>query len=360
MIEKQIYLSPIENETNSTPIQVKWLNYDNAVLKTMNFIPPVSNETIARYKPSASYDDNNYQYTFTGWTYNRLANGNINCVAQYNVIAKTRWKKYNSTAVTYYLWNKYYRNTTYYWNEFDATPAGTETVISNENTTTHYVTFQTTSGTSVSQSNCFEMYPTKNKSSTGYYFTGTSKSSYEVSNTSSTYYFSGKATYQGYTTSQGVPRTYKRYQVTDRSANSYGKYTYCTGMSLSSWSASTIGNLYVTVWQIALSDIKGSATGQVSSTSRSAYPDNGIKSGTSKWYVYSTYVYTRGSLYGTVDSTSSTAYPSNNYSGSYWYVSNGSETRYIAGTYITDVTSTNSSAYPANGRHTDGYYYIKQ
>ena len=33
---------------------------------------------------------------------------------------------------------------------------------------------------------------------------------------------------------------------------------------------------------------------------------------------------------------------------------------YSQGSYITDVTSTNASAYPTNGKHTDGYWYIKQ
>lgn len=35
-------------------------------------------------------------------------------------------------------------------------------------------------------------------------------------------------------------------------------------------------------------------------------------------------------------------------------------TDYSQGTYIEDVTSDNESAYPDNGRHTDGYWYVKQ
>jgi len=31
-----------------------------------------------------------------------------------------------------------------------------------------------------------------------------------------------------------------------------------------------------------------------------------------------------------------------------------------AGTFISTVTSANSDAYPTNGKHTDGYWYIKQ
>lgn len=33
---------------------------------------------------------------------------------------------------------------------------------------------------------------------------------------------------------------------------------------------------------------------------------------------------------------------------------------YSQGTYIEDVTSPDASAYPENGRHTDGYWYVKQ
>jgi len=30
------------------------------------------------------------------------------------------------------------------------------------------------------------------------------------------------------------------------------------------------------------------------------------------------------------------------------------------GTFVSTVTSANSDAYPTNGKHTDGYWYIKQ
>lgn len=35
-------------------------------------------------------------------------------------------------------------------------------------------------------------------------------------------------------------------------------------------------------------------------------------------------------------------------------------TSYEKGTYIEDVTSPSENAYPDNGRHTDGYWYVKQ
>ena len=47
--------------------------------------------------------------------------------------------------------------------------------------------------------------------------------------------------------------------------------------------------------------------------------------------------------------------------GLYVYApSNTVTTNYTQGNYITDVTSTDESAYPENGRHTDGYWYVKQ
>ena len=36
------------------------------------------------------------------------------------------------------------------------------------------------------------------------------------------------------------------------------------------------------------------------------------------------------------------------------------KTTYLQGTYIGDVTSPNETEYPENGRHTDGYWYVKQ
>ena len=43
----------------------------------------------------------------------------------------------------------------------------------------------------------------------------------------------------------------------------------------------------------------------------------------------------------------------------YKYYAKGTTT-YAKGDYISDVTSSDASAYPTNGRHTDGYWYVKQ
>lgn len=103
---------------------------------------------------------------------------------------------------------------------------------------------------------------------------------------------------------------------------------------------------------------QGSANGEVTSTNRSAYPNNG-RSG-NYWYVYdsSSVSYSKGSAAGTATSTNQSAYPSNGrHSDGYWYVSNGSTTSYSKGTANGSITSAQQNAYPADGRHTDGYWY---
>lgn len=105
---------------------------------------------------------------------------------------------------------------------------------------------------------------------------------------------------------------------------------------------------------------RGSANGSVNSTNRSAYPDDG-KSG-NYWYVYDrqTAEYSQGSYINQVSSTDRGAYPDNNYSGNYWYVYDHMNTTYSQGSYIGIVENDDPNAYPDNGRHTDGYWYVKQ
>lgn len=68
----------------------------------------------------------------------------------------------------------------------------------------------------------------------------------------------------------------------------------------------------------------------------------------------------RGSKITTVSSTSSSSYPSDGILGSYWYVSTGSHVEYLKGSFVESVISRNSTTYPINGRHSDGYWYVKQ
>lgn len=105
---------------------------------------------------------------------------------------------------------------------------------------------------------------------------------------------------------------------------------------------------------------QGTLNGSVSSTSRYEYPDNG-QSG-SYWYVYNReeVEYSKGSYIGQVSATSPSQYPNDGYSGSYWYVYDHMDTTWYQGSYIGIVQSEDPSAYPTNGRHTDGYWYVKQ
>ena len=65
----------------------------------------------------------------------------------------------------------------------------------------------------------------------------------------------------------------------------------------------------------------------------------------------------QGSYIDQVTSTSSSAYPNNGIHGDYWYVSEGSDQS--RGTYIDDVASENYNAYPDNGI-SGSYWYIRR
>lgn len=105
---------------------------------------------------------------------------------------------------------------------------------------------------------------------------------------------------------------------------------------------------------------KGTHIDQVNSTNRSHYPDDGKSD--NYWYVYDrqTTSYSQGSYINQVSSMNRNQYPDNNYSGSYWYVYHHMNTTYSQGSYIGIVENDDPNAYPDNGRHTDGYWYVKQ
>ena len=89
----------------------------------------------------------------------------------------------------------------------------------------------------------------------------------------------------------------------------------------------------------------------------------GIISGSGKSYKSGRIIknYSQGSTsYGTVTSTSRNAYPSNGISGSYWYVSAGStsqtlnEPGTLNGTIVADY-----GTYPENGK-SGSYWYVRK
>lgn len=68
---------------------------------------------------------------------------------------------------------------------------------------------------------------------------------------------------------------------------------------------------------------------------------------------------------GTVTSTNKNDYPGlggsiEEASDGYGYKLVDQQTEYSQGAYISDVEADDPSAYPENGRHTDGYWYVKQ
>lgn len=100
--------------------------------------------------------------------------------------------------------------------------------------------------------------------------------------------------------------------------------------------------------------------GQVTSTSSSAYPSNGVSG--SYWYesAGSSTSYSKGSTqYSDVTSTNPNAYPNGSYSGSYWYDNRTSNTTHSMGSYIEDIFSTDPNKYPANGI-SGSFWYVYQ
>ena len=68
----------------------------------------------------------------------------------------------------------------------------------------------------------------------------------------------------------------------------------------------------------------------------------------------------KGTAAGEVTSSNRGAYPDNNYSENYWYVFAQDKITYTQGSYVADVEADEPNTYPDNGRHTDGYWYVKQ
>lgn len=83
--------------------------------------------------------------------------------------------------------------------------------------------------------------------------------------------------------------------------------------------------------------------------------------------VYGQYPYVLQNFAGTMydvdtvyKATSVTFVTYSSYSVSGYKYTAKSNTTYSQGTYIENVTSPDENAYPENGRHTDGYWYVKQ
>ena len=101
---------------------------------------------------------------------------------------------------------------------------------------------------------------------------------------------------------------------------------------------------------------RGDYIQNVTSYEINGYPEDGVKNG--KWYVYQDYDIERyqGSYIETVSSGSATTYPQNGYSAPYWYVYDGSAEDTYKGSFVDYVINTNYSAFPQEGTQDDYWY----
>ena len=281
------------------------------------------------------------------------------------------WNRYNRVSTTTYRWNRYNVNTTtiYNWNRYNVTSkeqyvwAVYTCKVYEENT---YIEENISSTLSVSDDGFVYKVSNPEDVSRGY-FVGTRTSPSNVINSwicltiqsTMIQYVSSvaKETEYSYTLTMTKTRTIR---TTDQTGpgeflyNVYGDYiwSYPTGSSGDGkyWYES-IGKQ--TVYE------QGSANGTVTSTSFSAYPQDGVQG--DYWYVYSSSrtEYSQGSANGTVTSTNRSQYPDNGRSGSYWYVYSSSSVSYSQGSYIDQVTSTNRNQYPDNN-YSGNYWYVYQ
>lgn len=250
---------------------------------------------------------------------------------RWNLVSSTiyKWEKWNSVNITKYTWNRYtIRNPSY---------------------------------------TAWQSYvETKNQFNRGYYiwtsyiynyaksaFMGAGTFLGQLGSLSDVYSSEGMYAFTGDNTITTMPKMVKlgEFQYIDNYSYNY-MYIKCTHY----WATPDDSMTQISLPSNDIS--KGSLNGTVSSTSSTAYPNDGVSG--SYWYTY-TGSFTepsKGSVsYGQVTSTSSSAYPSNGQSGSYWYVSAGSEVQYSKGsTQQPDVTSTSPTAYPENG-HDGSYWY---
>lgn len=276
----------------------------------------------------------------------------------WNSVGTTTWNKYNSVETTTYYWNRY--GTTQEYGEWMLE------YIEPINTTWSYSDY--TNQYFYNKLSAAERYNNKTYGDMDIASSAEGRSGLQMN----------VSDYQnntiGYSVINGEKTTV--YGWVNTGANAAGYYrsyfdnsNYIDVITSVYYNSSTdvwtiYGSRYRKYWIRDAWDVQDTAKkySDVSSTNRSAYPNDG-KSG-SYWYIFSKSAlsYSRGSTsYGSVTSASSTTYPAN---GRYapdglWYVSQG--TTYEKGdTYYGEVESEVETAYPENGRHTDGRWYVRK
>lgn len=239
-----------------------------------------------------------------------------------------RWNRYNSVTTITYIWNRFRTTSTLYhfWDRFN--------VISEWE-------LVRTGGSSFS----FDDWAPSDfpASYCGQRASADSDGTIRISNTVRV------------TSESDLKRYYQRYRYWTYGQNKTSGLSYIEYVS----SITSGGRVTIQDYESELTTSKGSANGEVRSTSDTAYPQDGISG--DYWYTYDREetVQEKGSAYGTVSSTSRGAYPNDGIQGSYWYTYNRQSVSYSQGSYIDQVSSIDPNTYPTNGRHTDGYWYVK-
>lgn len=264
-----------------------------------------------------------------------------------------RWKRYSVNESTTYWWHRYnvVNTTTYKWNKWSTTTVSkyVETSSIGEITMSSSSVSQVFDGFTLDENTGYYSFnhPVHTDINGNTFIDTTDTIGYGSDNWCplSKLRYPWGATYQGASTAWQHKLTGYRTNYTYKETTPTGKNRY-----------------YFTRYYAEKTDVsvKGTTSyGQVSSTSSSAYPANGISG--SYWYVSagSTTTSSKGSTnYGYSTSSSRYTYPDNGEYNGYWYEYDYSPTtNYSQGSYIDDVFGTDPNLHPQNGK--DGsYWYV--
>lgn len=260
------------------------------------------------------------------------------------------WKKYEVVENISYKWNRWnvVSTTTYRWNKW--------------NTTTGWTTEVTTGGVTLTDT---QSWSGGTLCDVWYYTSAPSISNSESTNPDA-WHFKRPTERIRYNVNGTVPSSWYNSSWYFTNADNLNPSTQWIS-GISSITTKTSGSNVIVTFSgsskgtVANVTSKGDTSyGQVTSTSSSAYPSNGVSG--SYWYesAGSSTSYSKGSTqYSDVTSIDPNAYPNGYYSGSYWYDNRQEVITYSMGSYIEDVFSTNPQRYPTNG--IDGaYWYVLQ
>ena len=278
------------------------------------------------------------------------------------------WNRFNKVETITYKWNRYNINsvTTYTWKKYNIVTTGDEYEVEIRNNDTLNIKVQDDGYCSAGG-----VYRTCRATGTG--DNGPLRLSGAVTVNENNFdrlvgYYagrSGRAYYFGRSPSVRNNRAeYEASTCVGVRGHQTTEHVYVGTVSSTNSSAypngGTQGGYYYDTRTSKTDQSQGSLIDQVTSTTSTAYPQNGISG--NYWYVAagSDTTYSKGTAAGEVTSSNRGAYPDNNYSENYWYVFAQDKITYTQGSYVADVEADEPNTYPDNGRHTDGYWYVKQ